>query len=368
MAAYFSTEFLSEPGVTFAVTLLLFAICVSRERQVFALLIGSLGIAIGILFRTDSVLLLMPLAVLLLTPTEWTELLRWRPIRLLALTPIAVALAWVAWYDWYRFGSVFTVGYANQGFHTPFWRGMNLLVAAPGRGFFWFNLILVPGLVGAVLVWKTSWRIGAAIAYGCLARLLFYAKWDSVAGGVTWGPRFLLPCCALLTIGLGETLERTVSLARRSMRLTVFAGVAVLAGLSAVVAVASWWVPYEQVWRRVSTPAPGESARQVESHIHDYYYSVTDGEIIATMRLFGDAKPLAAERLRGGLSSEAVAGLVAALSCCALAVVLSWGRSGTRGPPWSGGAPAQRETSAASQEPAQQVIDTPLDPSSLSQT
>jgi hypothetical protein len=338
MAAHFSTEFFSEPGVTFAVTLVIYAICLSWERQVLGLFIGSLGIALGVLFRSDSLILLLPLALLLLRPSQWKETVRRRPGSLLALTPIPAAVAWVAWYNWYRYGSVTKVGYDKLtiGFNMPLWRGLNLLVVSPGRGFFWFNVILIPGLVGAILVWKKSWRIGAAIAYGCVARLFFYAKWDAVAGGVTWGPRFLLPCCALLTVGLGEALEWT-SRARRVVRLSVFSAVATLALLSAVVSQASWWVPYEQYWREVSTPAPGESPEHVAQRIDDYYHSVAHGEILGTIRLMDDARPLAPERLRGGLSMKAFLGLVTAVLSAVLGVALSWGRHASRGPPSSEG-------------------------------
>src|SRR5262249_59966469 len=163
----------------------------------------------------------------LLRPSQWKDTLRRQPVQLLALTPIAASIAWVAWYNWYRYGSITKLGYEQLtiGFNEPLWRGINLLVVSPGRGFFWFNLILIPGLAGAILVWKKSWRIGAAIAYACVARLIFYAKWDAVTGGVTWGPRFLLPCCALLAVGLGVALEWTAHL-RRVVRLSVYSAVA----------------------------------------------------------------------------------------------------------------------------------------------
>ncbi|HEY5013105.1 MAG TPA: hypothetical protein VIK61_10425 [Acidimicrobiia bacterium] len=212
MAPVYSTEFFAEPGVTFAVMLVILGLVLwPSVPQRGALAVGA-GVMTAILFRFDSVLLVAPTALCApLFHSRRALATTWKRVALPLGLPIAIAIAWTLFYNQLRFGHAFQFGYSGvydrAGFSTPLLRGTALLLVSPGQSFFLYAPVLLAALPGVVWLARRRSHVAAAIVLLCVLRVLFFARWWTPAGGDGWGPRFLLPLCALLAVGLGETLE-----------------------------------------------------------------------------------------------------------------------------------------------------------------
>ena len=139
--------------------------------------------------------------------------------------------------------------------HRPAGRRLYRQVLSPGKGFFWYDPILIVGLVGVVLLYRRRQRPGdhdRGPVRGSGARVREVAVPRRERG---WGPRFLVPLCALLSLGVGEAIARSGKLSR-GRRLWAGVGVIVVLGAAgAFVNVLSLWVPYEQQHRDFTAPA-----------------------------------------------------------------------------------------------------------------
>jgi hypothetical protein len=154
-------------------------------------------------------------------------------------SPIAAALAVNLWYDWLRYGNVFTVGTGKAlegGFSTPLWTGLYGLLLSPGAGL----LVYVPLLIFSAALFPRFYRRARPEALLLLSllllRLLFYARW-SFWDGRDWGPRFLVPLLPLLLLPL------VVLPARRWIRAAALA----LAGAGLAIEVLGQVVPYDTI-------------------------------------------------------------------------------------------------------------------------
>ena len=123
--------------------------------------------------------------------------------------PIGLAIGWSLYYNDLRFGSPFDGGYENDLFTFGFFDGLGRQLLSPGKGFFWYDLILIAALPGLVWLWKRDRGTTiAVVGPDARARALFFASWYTPDGFVAWGPRFLLPRVrAARAIPLGETIE-----------------------------------------------------------------------------------------------------------------------------------------------------------------
>ena len=253
MAPIYSAEFFAEPGVTLGTALVILGFAVWQERVVPGALLLGLGIALATLFRPDSIVLLgltVPLMALFHSRAVLVAKLRsWLPC--LAL-PIGLTLAWTLYYNSLRYGNPFQLGYSGaydfRGFSTPLIRGIALLVWSPGKSFFVYSPILLAAIPGFALLWRRRRSLAIVIAVVFASRILLYARWWTPEGGNSWGPRFLLPLCAVLAIPLGEAFEHLHEM-RTHARRAAIAGLGVLAAMSAVVQFSSLVVSYRDVFK-----------------------------------------------------------------------------------------------------------------------
>lgn len=252
MAAVYSTELFSEPAVTLGTVIVVLGLLRWRDDATIGPWLVGGGIAFTILARFDSVVLVLPVLIVVPLFVPLTRLRatwrRWVPA--LAI-PLALALGWTLYYNNLRFGSPFDAGYQDDLFTFGFFDGIGRQLLSPGKGFFWYDAILIAALPGFVLLWRRDRGTAVAVAGLSLARVLFFASWYTPDGFVAWGPRFLLPACALLAIPLGETIEWVHgrdTVARR----VAFGVIGGLALVSAVVTVVSLWLPYDYSWTVVN--------------------------------------------------------------------------------------------------------------------
>ena len=212
MAPIYSAEFFAEPGVTFGASLLILGFVVFQQRTGAGALLIGLGVAVATLFRPDSIVLLgltVPLILLFHSRADLLATLRsWLPP---LAVPIGVVVTWTLYYDFLRYRNPFQVGYSGvydfRGFSTPLISGIALQLWSPGKSFFVYSPILLAAIPGFVLLARRRRPLAVVIAVVFALRILLYARWWTPEGGNSWGPRFLLPLCAVLAIPLGEAFE-----------------------------------------------------------------------------------------------------------------------------------------------------------------
>ena len=322
MAPWHSTELFSEPGVTLGLCVALLGLIGFRAEQAHGPWLVGGGLALAVLFRTDSVLLggvvLLTLPAFVSTP----RLKRWRTWVPQVGGPLMIVGGWIAAYNRLRTGSPFH-DYQNGGFTASFWTGLHGLAYAPGKGFWWYNPLLLLAVPGLVLLWRRDRAVVLAIAVLVLVRPLFYAKWDAWPGGTCWGPRFLFPLCALLAIPAveGAAWLRAGSRIRRTGA-GALVGALVFASLA--LTVLSVWVPYERFWidttvaRRVP---PAHAHAVIYKQEWDSYWAIRGSQIWGNARLLDHAVPFPLARFRGGPTPGGVAALVVAATSMGLAIV-----------------------------------------------
>lgn len=219
LAWHYAGVLFSEPMITLCVTVALLGLLRFRQtaRLSDALLAGA-ATGIAVVTRVDSVLLvLLPVAAYFLAvvarperrrategamPFDWPRVAK--PV-VVFLLPIVISAAIDLWYNWARYGSPLRAGYSAEGvaFSYPLLKGLYGLLLSPGAGLFVFVPVLVMALIGFPAL-SRRWPMEAALVAAIIGvRIVFYAGWFAWDGGVTWGPRYLIPVVPLLMIGLG---------------------------------------------------------------------------------------------------------------------------------------------------------------------
>ena len=246
LAWHYSTNIFSEPLIALGLTAAIYWLRLyQRDPRNRWLLAAGVATAVTLLARWDSILLIVPP----LGVDAVYQVMRARQTRRVLLgvvnfaAPVVAVLAINLWYDWLRYGNVFTVTTKNAlegGFTTPVWTGLYGLLFSPGAGL----IIYVPILLASAMSMRgfvTQARTEALLLLSLLAlRLFFYARWSSW-DGQDWGPRFLVPLLPVLLVPL-------VCLpARRWVRI----GTVVLAAMGTGVELLGQLVPYSTlVWPR----------------------------------------------------------------------------------------------------------------------
>jgi hypothetical protein len=132
-----------------------------------------------------------------------------------ALPPLALLGA----YDWSAFGSPFHVSYSyvvdfpqqQQNFFgvgAPTLHGLNEVLVGE-RGLIVFAPVLILASAGLVLLWRRGLRAEAVLCgIVSVAFILLDAGYFDPYGGLSPGPRFVMPALPFLVLGLCETFAR----------------------------------------------------------------------------------------------------------------------------------------------------------------
>ncbi len=294
MAPLYSSEFFAEPGVALGSTLMLLGLVLWDEKRPRGALVIGIGAAIAILFRPDSLVLLGPIVALMMLFRGYRELIAtWRSWILRLGIPLGLALAWTLFYDQLRYGNLFQVGYSGaydkRGFSNPLGQGVRLLLVSHGKSFFVFSPILLLAIPGLFLLARRRRSLAVVIVAMFVLRVVFYARWWTPEGGNSWGPRFLLPLCAVLAIPLGEVFEWLHTVARR-VRWPAIVVVAALAATSAVVQVASVLVSYRDIFAEIGDVKTLPKAIQhatVDQRLDKYRWSFGGNQIMWNLKRIG---------------------------------------------------------------------------------
>lgn len=220
-ARYFFTAPLTSLILLFALLQLLRFSRIGSARHLF---LAGLAIALGGANSTVVFILAGPFAVLYILfcdqtkgPGSWVKKaglrLTWFGL------PIALAVAWVLYYNHLRYGSPWMSGYetnaglpnlvydGSPGFSTPLWVGLYGYLFSAGKGVFFYSPPLMAALFGIGGFIRRNKILGMVILGISLAWVIFYARWWAWHGDVCWGPRFIIPATGLLMLGLAEVFQ-----------------------------------------------------------------------------------------------------------------------------------------------------------------
>ncbi len=330
-----SIELFAEPSVTFFSLLVAWGCLRWQHDDAIGSWLAGIGVGGAMLFRADAILLTGSMLLFLPMFVGLRKLVgEWR--RLVGVVvPIAASASVLAWYNIHRYGDVTKFGYGDAGsFNMPLWKGLDELLRLPGKGFFWFNPLLLTAIPGFVWLWRRNRAFTAMIATLAFARVVLYAKWFDPGGGVGWGPRLLLPLCAFLMFPAAEAWQRVTRL-RGAWRPALAGVVIMLALVSEGLSVISVWVPYEQHWNDLAAPRPGDRPRVQQHRIDDYYRSIDQGPILGNIRLLDHASRFPLSHFEGGPDLTGILALAGGIAGCGVAVGLAFAadrrRLGTRG-------------------------------------
>ncbi|MFL5882933.1 MAG: hypothetical protein ACJ782_23290 [Actinomycetota bacterium] len=339
MALQISQDLFSEPGVAFATALLVLGLLRWRTGRPSGPWLVGLGTAVGVLFRTDSILLLGVGLLLLPAFVPWRRLLGqpWAWVSL--MLPIVAAVAWTGWYSMIRDGTPIPQVYGGS-FRTPLLQGLDGLLLSHGKSLFVFNPFLVLAIPGAVALWRRDRALTVLVLVLVAARALFFARWSAWYGGVAWGPRLLMPVVGPLSLLAVYALSRIPRLPV-ALRILAAIGVAGLVVVSAGVSLASVWVWQGASWKWLTYRPPGlegQALGQFKAERRTGYYDSLENNAIAyNLRHMGQQNPSFPLRyFRGG---STLVGVVA-LAMASLVPLVAWlvagrGQAGasTRGRP-----------------------------------
>lgn len=90
--------------------------------------------------------------------------------------------------------------------------GFYILLISDERGIFYYNPIVIFGIIGLLLAVKNKVRenLAVVIMSVVMVNVLLYSMFGDPWGGWSFGPRYLIPTMALLSTGIGYVLSRTI--------------------------------------------------------------------------------------------------------------------------------------------------------------
>ncbi len=218
--------FYSEPAVTWLV--LLAALGLRRYElsgRAACLFRAGLCLGLSLVFRPTALLAAPALGVYLLAVLRGQAPSRAggaRQVTRAILAGVAgclPGLTVVGVYTWLRFGSLLSMKYTRMGWDTPPLNGLYGLLFSPGKGLFVYCPILLLGLGGMLLLWRSHRGVALMVAVLCATYVLFHAPYSFWTGGWNWGPRFLMPVIPFLMLPVGFLLQE----ARSKMAVALFA-------------------------------------------------------------------------------------------------------------------------------------------------
>jgi hypothetical protein len=183
----------------FVVTIFFLAFFLLRKEKT---LLGFLCAGFLVLLRSDSIVLVAILFLwhLIKNPTKKQLLL--------GSTGILPWLAIFGIINFFRFGTFFDHGYANESFSNPLLVGLYGILLSPGKSVFLFSPPVFLGFLGWRLFKMRSRDDALLFLTVFAAQLILYSKWWDWSGDDSWGVRFMLLGVILMTIPMIEILNR----------------------------------------------------------------------------------------------------------------------------------------------------------------
>lgn len=327
MTAWASTELFSEPGICLAVSLLVLGLIGWSRAERSGPLIAGLAFGLGLLFRTDTVVTMGLALVALPLLVPFGRLLRgWRDLVAFSL-PVVASLAWIAFYaekrDHQLMPAVYGGRFSSRGWPHGLWG----LTVSHGVGIVWYAPCLLVGIPGLYVLWRKNTGLAAVLLLLVVTRPVVFAGWSDWKGGVSWGPRFLLPCAVPLCLLVASAVSATVPW-RSPVRWLARGLVGALVAVSAWISVASVAVPYEAAWRHTMVipmgTAPSDRAVVAIQNATRYEHSFAASPLGFDLdHAFVPSPYFPLRHWRGGVSPIGMLGILLAVAGWGGAVALS---------------------------------------------
>ncbi len=340
VAPVFSIELFNEPAVGLCLVLAIWGLLKMREGGLRGAWVLGAAAATACLFRYESFLLIAPLVAAVPLFVDRATLRRnWLRWLMPLIIPGILVVAWTLWYNNHRFGDPF--GFSPGGeFTTPLLVGLERQLLSPGRGFFWYNPLLIAAIPGLWFLWRRNRALAILIPVLFLSRAAYFAGYWNPEGSVAWGPRYLAPMAPVLAIALGACIEHVRTLRPRA-RAAARTGLVVLALAAATVTFAGVWVSYTYTVQAINDipgwqEMPGEELEAIkEENVRAQYEDWLSSPIAVNLRSLDEAgryenPGFALRWWEGGPSLVGVASLGMAVAGAAGAVRVAAGERGTR--------------------------------------
>jgi hypothetical protein len=131
------------------------------------------------------------------------------PVMMRFASPLAICVLFLAWLNWFRFGSVLETGYEPHAFMNHFVDGIYGLIFSFNKGIVFYAPLLVLAPVGLWIMRRSQRGEAALIAGAALTYVSLFAKFYNWGGGWSWGPRYLMPIVPLLMVPVARAAAAT---------------------------------------------------------------------------------------------------------------------------------------------------------------
>jgi hypothetical protein len=170
-------------------------------------MLAGLGLGGALLTRQAAAVMALPLAVWALAAGWRSAGLRGMLRNLIALgIPLVLAQGMVLVYNAFRFGHPLDTGYKGglPGSFSPL-LGLYGMLASPGKGLPVFVPLVLLGLAGWPIFLRKRLLMGAVLLTMIVIQFGMYAATERAwAGGLSWGPRHLVPILAFCLLPIGD--------------------------------------------------------------------------------------------------------------------------------------------------------------------
>jgi len=179
----------------------------SRRHQAAGswLLLGAV-VGLAALVRTQNgLLILIPLAQLILTPTANRQIQNYLSSGIGAL--LAFSPQMIVWKITYGNWIVFNPYQFSSGDRFDFGNLHLWEVLFSSRGAFVWCPVLLLGLIGLIGLARRERRLALALGFTFLAQWVLISGWSQWSGAASFGSRFLVNCTPVFTLGLAALIE-----------------------------------------------------------------------------------------------------------------------------------------------------------------
>lgn len=207
---------------------------------------GLTGFATGAAFASKPYAFLPMLAIGILLWSTFRSMDRRRRLRL-ALAIGLPLLAWVvaiAWYNWFRFGSITNFGYGNSSWTLSMPLNALGLLFSPGKGLIFYSPLVVLGALGLPRLWRADRSLAAALV-AMIVALTCVTGASTYWGDEVWGPRYIVPVAWTMLVPIAWWADSAI-------RRKVLAGVAALAVFVQIVGVSVQYPQYTEIARALT--------------------------------------------------------------------------------------------------------------------
>lgn len=208
-----------------------------HDERCWRLVLAGAALGFAALTRVTTVLWLPPLFLfgyLSGKPEPVSERLKHRLREGILFTAgLAPWIAFLFWYNHFRFGSIWEAGYSLwaaqrnlENFTNPLLSGLVGELVSPGKGVLVYCPILLLALAGCRTFLRSQRSLGYCLILASVAYLMFFAKYRAWHGDNAWGPRylaFLIPFWMLFVGAAWESWEGPKAFRCRLIATTVVA-------------------------------------------------------------------------------------------------------------------------------------------------